>query len=50
MMRQDATNLDVFPPFDPSWSLNKDNEESATFSRMDELDNYKDSEGIYHFQ
>jgi len=47
MMRHDLRNGQVFPDFNGSWALNKENENALQFSRMDEWQNYQWANGKY---
>jgi len=50
LMRHDITDNILFPSITSDWSLNKEFEQHGQFSRMDELEQYKGSDGIYHFK
>jgi len=43
-------NNQPFPVWDPSWALNKGDEQNIQFSRMDELNSFVGKDGVFHFR
>jgi len=50
LIRNDARDGTLFPEITSDWSLNEDDEENKSFSRMHMLDQFKGEDGIYHFK